>query len=222
MAENLNAFDKHAKEYDKWFDAPEGKALFDEEIEAVRLLTGGLDRPFLEIGVGSGRFAMALGIEFGVDPSPRLLEMALKRGISVRKAQGESLPFKDDSFGTAFILFTLCFVKNPAKVIAEAGRVLKQRGHLIIGIINKESPWGRLYMQKRDCGHPIYSHAQFYNVEEVTEMLTAADFSVEDYSSTLCQPPSKHLLREEAHAGFIKNAGFICILASKSTSGDRT
>lgn len=220
MPDALIAFDKVAREYDNWFDTAEGRSLFDEEIEAVRLLIGGLERPFLEIGVGSGRFAQALGIEFGIDPSPRLLEMALKRGISVRKAQGESVPFKDESFGVVFILFTLCFVKDPAKVIAEAGRVLRQRGRLIIGIINKESPWGRLYMMKRDGGHPVYSLARFYNVKEVAGLLAAADFAVEGHSSTLCHPPPFQATTEVAHAGLVGEAGFVCIRASKLSSGD--
>jgi SAM-dependent methyltransferase len=216
MTENSNAFDKLAEEYDRWFDTPQGNALFESEIEAVRLLTDGLERPFLEIGVGSGRFARALGIEFGIDPSPRLLQLALKGGIKVRKAQGESLPFNAGSFGAVFILFTLCFVKDPAEVIAEARRVLRQRGHLIIGIINKESPWGRFYMQKRDGGHTIYSLARFYDADEVSEMLTAADFTVESYSSTLCQLPSVKPSKEVAHTGLIREAGFICIRANKS------
>jgi ubiquinone/menaquinone biosynthesis C-methylase UbiE len=222
MRDTVKAFDDYASDYDQWFDSPEGKAVFMAEVEAVRLLTKGLEHPFLEIGIGTGRFAKELGVDFGIDPSVKMLIMAVTRGIKTKKAEGEALPFPDDSFGAVFILFTLCFVKDPAKVIAEAGRVLRQRGHLIIGIINKESPWGRLYMQKRDDRHPIYSFARFYDLEEVTEMLTIAGFTVEAHSSTLCQPPSVQPSAEEAHTGLIKEAGFICIRAKKSTSGDWT
>lgn len=218
----MKAFDDYASNYDQWFDTPEGKALFISEVKAVSLLTKGLEHPFLEIGVGTGRFAKELGINFGIDPSVNTLRMAATRGIKTKQAEGEALPFPDDLFGAVFIIFTLCFVKDPAKVIAEAKRVLRQQGHLIMGIINKESPWGRLYMQKRDSGHPLYSVARFYDVGEITGMLTTAGFIVEAHSSTLCHPPSVQIPAEEAHTGFIKKAGFICIRSKKSTSGDPT
>jgi hypothetical protein len=47
-----------------------------------------LKRPSLEIGVGTGRFAEALGIEYGVDISGRALKFA-KRRITVVKGSGE-------------------------------------------------------------------------------------------------------------------------------------
>ncbi len=218
----MKAFDDYASNYDQWFDSPEGKALFMSEVKAVSLLMKGVEHPFLEIGVGTGRFAEELGIDYGIDPSVKMLLMAATRGIKTKQAEGEALPFSDDFFGSVFIIFTLCFVKNPAKAIAEAWRVLRQQGYLIIGIINKESPWGRFYMQKRDSGHPLYSLARFYDVGEVTEMLTTAGFIVEAHSSTLCHPPSVQIPAEEAHTRFIKEAGFICIESKKSTSGDRT
>jgi len=37
----------------------------------------------LEIGVGTGRFASPLGIEYGIDPSEKMLEIAKKRGVKV-------------------------------------------------------------------------------------------------------------------------------------------
>ena len=50
------------EDYDGWFDTPEGRVLFRMEVEAVRLLMKDIKRPFLEIGVGTGRFAKELGI----------------------------------------------------------------------------------------------------------------------------------------------------------------
>ena len=80
--------------------------------------------------------------------------MAEKRGIRVLQAEGEALPLENESVGAVFLLFTLCFVDNPAAVLTEAKRVLKQHGALIAGIINKESPWGSLYERKKTEGHP--------------------------------------------------------------------
>jgi ubiquinone/menaquinone biosynthesis C-methylase UbiE len=214
----VEAFDQHAEDYDRWFDTPEGQILFKIEVDAVRLLMKNLKRPFLEIGVGTGRFAKELGIDTGIDLSLKLMEIAKKRGIAVEKAKGESLPFRDKSFGTVFILFTLCFIEDPEMVLFEAKRVLKIGGRLIIGIINKESSWGQLYLQKKAEGHPIYRYATFYTVYEVVKMIEHAGMTVEAYSSTLCQPPHEILHEEAAYNELNKKAGFVCILARKIQS----
>jgi len=213
----IEAFDLCVEDYDRWFDTPGGKVLFETEVEAVRFLIDNevLDKPLLEIGVGTGRFARELGIDVGIDPSSKSLEIAKKRGINVEKAKGENLPFKDKSFGAVFILFTLCFVEDPGMVLFEAKRVLKTGGRLIVGIINRESPWGQLYLKKKAEGHPLYGRATFYSVYEIVKMIEEAGMAVEAYSSTLCQPPSAIPYKEPAHYELIKNAGFVCILARK-------
>ena len=74
-------FDDLATEYDAWFDK-EGSLLFFIEVKAFKSLLPSLPKPWLEIGVGSGRFAQALGIETGIDPSIKLVEMARHRGVT--------------------------------------------------------------------------------------------------------------------------------------------
>jgi len=215
MDTTTEVFDLYAEEYDRWFDTPEGKVLFAVEVKAIKLLMKDLERPFLEIGVGTGRFADQFGIEFGIDPSSNVSEIAKMRGITTKKAKGENLPFTDGSFGAVFILFTICFTGNPEKVLSEAKRVLKKGAALIVGIINRESPWGQLYLKKKAGGHPIYRYATFYSVYEVSKMIENAGMAVEAYSSTLCQPPSQIPYEEPVHNELIKNAGFVCILARK-------
>ena len=55
-------FDDLALEYDAWFDK-EGSLIFFIEVQAFMELLPILPKPWLEVGVGSGRFARALGIE---------------------------------------------------------------------------------------------------------------------------------------------------------------
>jgi len=222
MINTVKAFNDYAENYDQWFDSPDGKALFSAEVEAVRVLTKRLEHPFLEIGVGTGRFAKELGIDFGIDPSVKMLIMAVTRGIKTKKAEGEALPFSDDSFGAVFILFTICFVRDPEKVLTEAKRVLKAGGGLIIGFINRESPWGELYMRKKAEGHPIYRGANFYTVGDVVTMIEEAGMKIKAFSSTLCQSPSEMPYKGPVHSDFVKDAGFVCILAGKIDSlGDK-
>jgi ubiquinone/menaquinone biosynthesis C-methylase UbiE len=210
------SFSIYAVDYDRWFDDPRGRMLFELEVKAIRTLMKGLSPPFLEVGVGSGRFAAALGIRYGVDPAEALLEMAIKRGVKAERAFGEKLPFPNGIFGGVFILFTLCFVDEPRKVIAEAKRVLKKGGGLILGIINRESSWGKLYQTKAAEGHPLYKHARFYSPKEVLTLLQAAELKVEAFSSILCLPPSGSIHEEPAHDRLIEDAGLVCIGARKT------
>ncbi|MCL4475846.1 MAG: class I SAM-dependent methyltransferase [Nitrospirae bacterium] len=160
-----------------------------------------------------------MGIDFGIDPPHIMLERAMKRGINVKKAKGEELPFEDESFGAVFLLFTLCFVKNPPKVLSETKRVLSKGGGLIVGFINRDSLWGQLYMKKKAEGHLIYRYARFYSVDGVSTMLEKAAMKVEAYSSTLCQPPSENPYKEAVHHELVEGAGFVCILARKTGLG---
>lgn len=213
--DSADAFDRHAKEYDAWFDSPEGRVLFHAELEAIRLLVKDLSKPFLEIGAGTGRFASELGIGFGIDPSVAALEIADRRGIQTIKARGEKLPFPEDTFGCVFILCTLCFVEYPPAVLSEAKRVLKTGGALIVGILNRESQWGRLYMQKKTEGHPIYKYARFFSAAEVAGLIEKAGMKIEAWSSALFQTPSQTPSPETARTGLFEDAGFICASARK-------
>ncbi len=219
MSKASEAFDTHAAEYDKWFESAEGSVLFASEVGATLPYAMILEYPFLEIGVGTGRFAKELEIDEGVDPSEQMLIFARKRGVKVQGSTGEDIPFADASFGAVFVLLTLCFIETPEKVLLEVARVLKTRGCLVVGFINRDSAWGGFYMRKQAEGHPIYRHARFYNAAEVSSMLKNAGLHVEAATSSLFQPPSNNLYREEARPGISEDAGFICIRARKVSRG---
>ena len=130
-------------------DRPFGKSAFKLEKASIKSLCKGLKPPLLEVGVGTGRFAQALGIEYGVDISSEVLKFAKKREVTVVKGAGEELPFKDKVFGGVFLIVTLCFVDAPLKVLKESARVLRDDGSIILGLILKESPWARFYEEKQ-------------------------------------------------------------------------
>lgn len=219
MVASSTAFDDYAAGYDRWYESEQGRALFASEVNAVRLLMHELERPFLEIGVGTGRFAEMLGIDVGIDPSVQALVYARARKISVQRATGEDLPFVDESFGAVFVLFTLCFVQAPEKVLSEARRVLQPEGRIVVGILNRESAWGALYMSKKAAGHPIYRHARFYGAAELAAMLARTGFQTEASASTLSQSPLGNPYSEQAQSGLLQGAGFICFRAKKVSGG---
>ncbi len=75
-------FDSLASDYDDWFEE-KGKLIAAIETEAFKQILPVLPKTWLEVGVGSGRFAQPLGIETGLDPSRELLNIAKSRGINV-------------------------------------------------------------------------------------------------------------------------------------------
>lgn len=210
-SETVQVFDREAHHYDAWFDSPEGRVLFQAEVEAVRLLLDGLPGPLLEVGVGTGRFAQALGVPFGVDPARGALLLARRRGVRVVLARGEALPFHDRVFGGVMLIVTLCFAE-PRPLLREAGRVLEPEGGLIVADILRDSAWGRWYLEKKGAGHPFYRHATFYTLQELEGLLTGAGFVLAAVASAITQPPGGPLAPEPAYKGLERKASFVCLL----------
>ena len=210
-------FDDAALEYDAWFDG-EGSLIFFIEVQAFRELLPSLAKPWLEIGVGSGRFAQALGIQTGVDPSIKLVEMARRRGINVSLGRGEQELFDKESFGTVFLIVTLCFLDSPTDVLKEANRILMPGGKIVLGLVLKESPWGQLYQQKKEEGHRFYKYATFYRRDEVVRLMVQAGFATERIISTLFQRPGGVQNVEEPKEGYFPDAGFTIIVGAKRDS----
>lgn len=219
--ENLNKekspFDSLASDYDAWFDK-EGKLIFAIEVEAFRKVLPLLPKPWLEVGVGSGRFAQALGIEVGIDPSIKLLEIARKRGVVTCLCRGEQMPFHEKSFGTVFLVVTLCFLNSPLAVLQEVHHILKPKGKIVLGLVLRDSPWGQLYLAKKAEGHRFYKHATFYSYQEVIELLEHTGFVTKKVVSTLFQKPNKVKEIELPQEGFSPEAGFTIVLAEKIPS----
>lgn len=208
-------FDSLASEYDAWFEQ-EGKLIFDIEVKAFQEMLPLLPKPWLEVGVGSGRFAQALGIETGVDPSARLLETARKRGITGFLARGEEQFFDAETFGTVFLIVTLCFVESPLGVLRESHRILKDGGKIVLGLVLRDSPWGKHYLAKKKGGHRFYQHATFYSYEEVAKLSGHSGFVITKVVSTLFQKPEAVTETESPQEGFHPGAGFTIVAANKT------
>jgi len=207
-------FDDLATEYDAWFDK-EGSLIFFIEAQAFKSLLPSLPKPWLEIGVGSGRFAQALGIGTGIDPSIRLIEIAKRRGISAILGGGEQKLFDEEAFGTVFLIVTLCFLDSPLDVLKEANRILIPGGKIVLGLVLKESPWGQFYQAQKVQGHRFYRYATFYTYDESLKLLEQAGFSTEKVVSMLFQKPGKVQHVEESREGYFADAGFTIIAAGK-------
>jgi ubiquinone/menaquinone biosynthesis C-methylase UbiE len=206
----LEVFEKLTERYEEWFE--KNRLAYLSELKGVKsLLPGGRG---IEIGVGTGRFAKPLGIEFGIDPSISMLKVARRRKINVIGGIGEHLPIIDNSFDFALITTTLCFLKDVEKTLNEIKRILREKGYIILAFIDKKSFLGNLYMKKKEKS-PFYKFANFYSAKEVIEKLKKAGFSKPKTKQTLFSLPEELKKIDDTKDGF-GDGGFVIIRIRKT------
>ena len=165
-------FEKHAKRYEEWFER--NRFVYESEIRAVKkMMPKGKG---IEIGVGTGRFAIPLKIRYGIDPSRRMGRIAKKRGIKIIYGIAEKLPLKECIFDFLLMVTTICFVDDIKTSFQEAYRVLKPGGYFLTGFIDRESLIGRMYQKNKEKSI-FYKEADFYSVDEIIDLLKETEFS---------------------------------------------
>ena len=130
----------------------------------------------LEVGVGSGRFAIPFGICCGIDPSRKLALMAKNRGIDVVLGEGEHLPYRTGSFDYVLMMTVICFLSDPMMAFREASRVLVPGGTVIVGFIERDREIAMQYQSEKTKGL-FLRFARFWNVDEVNLFFENARFS---------------------------------------------
>jgi len=96
----IEPFEKHTIQYEDWFK--ENKHAYQSEINAIKDILPNFSNG-IEIGVGSGKFALPLGIKLGIEPSVEMRKIAESRGIRVVDGVAENLPLENESFDLVFI-----------------------------------------------------------------------------------------------------------------------
>ncbi len=181
-------FDRQAAVYDAWFEESE---IYAAELACLRAVRTPQARPFLEVGVGPGRFARDLDVDFGIDPAAGALRLAAGRGIGVCQAVAGHLPVRNETMGTVFLLFTLCFLDQPGEALAEISRVLMPGGHLVCAVIPADGTCGRAIARKKEAGHAFYQYVRLRSAAAIEQLLTGHGFRLVETLSTLCGPPQE-------------------------------
>jgi SAM-dependent methyltransferase len=177
------AFDDHLDRYEAWFTRHELAYL--SELQVVReMLPPGRA---LEVGVGSGRFAVPLGISTGVEPSAAMRRLARERGVDAVDGVAEDLPYLDGTFDTVLIVTTICFLDDVPQSLREAYRVLRPEGHLVIGFIDRDSLLGQDYDAHREES-VFYREATFVSTVELAAAIRAAGFRDLRFRQTVFSP----------------------------------
>ncbi len=206
----ISVFQKNFAQYEEWFK--ENRWVYEAELRAVKALIPekGLG---IEIGVGTGRFAQPLGIKIGIEPSGRMKKIAQKRGIQVLDGVAEELPFGNSEFDFALMVTTVCFVDDIDKSLQEAYRILSQDGFLIIGLVDRNSSVGQIYLSHQNES-VFYKDATFFSVDELIEIMTQIGFRDFDFRQTIFQTLSETTENEPVKHGYGEGS-FVVIRATK-------
>jgi ubiquinone/menaquinone biosynthesis C-methylase UbiE len=218
---HYNDFELYADSYDKWFQ--EHSPIFESESRLLEAMD--ISGRILDIGVGSGVFADAIGKRssvpiIGIDPSWQMLGIATRRHVDAIQAVGEYLPFVDDVFDCVMMINTLSFLSEPHVVILECLRILKAEcGTIVICEVPSESSWGRYYKEKRMKKKRFFRHSQFYSVSDLCNILTSLDMHIVETKGTLSYRPNEREIVENPQAGD-ESQGFVCVKATKGKQSD--
>lgn len=142
--------------YDCWFDQERGRAVFATELACLQPLTVGHPGSWIEVGIGTGRFAEALGIGSGVDTSAAMVECARGRGVDARVAPSHATCWPAASLDGILMVMSACYLGDLTPTLAEARRILRADGRLVIGEVTPSGSWGRAIAAKRSAGNPWY------------------------------------------------------------------
>jgi len=209
-------FEAHADEYDAWFDRYPN--VYESELLAVRAVLPPRSGRWVEIGVGSGRFASRLGIGLGIEPSQAMARLARARGITILPGRAEELPLGDASVSAAFLITTVCFLADLEGPFAEIQRVLQPGGSVVIAFIPPGSPFGRLYRadESRD---PFFTQARLRSPDEIKAALAKTGFHVDRTMQTLTGNPAEADRRVEVPSVGLDCGSFVVMRAGRGDRG---
>lgn len=128
-------------------------------------LAGAPGRRLLDVGGGTGNYALALRDEgwepLVLDRSAAMLARAAAKGLETREADAQALPVPDACADAVTMISMLHHVDDPARALAEAQRVLRPGGRLAIMAYTRddiEDVWYHDYFPSTrewmDASHP--------------------------------------------------------------------
>ena len=192
------AFERYPDKYEQWFQRHQ--FAYRTELAAVKRIIP-LNGRGIEIGVGSGRFAAPLGIPIGIEPSQSMIRLAAQRGLRVIRGVAEFLPIANAVFDYVLMITTICFLDDTEKALGEAYRIVKEKGWIILGLVDKESLIGKAYSKDKNK-NIFYTDADFFSADQVVSILTRVGFHDFSFYQTLHKPLKDIYRVDRIEAGY--------------------
>jgi 2-polyprenyl-3-methyl-5-hydroxy-6-metoxy-1,4-benzoquinol methylase len=152
---------------EEYRDSPASHLVYLTHVATYRFCAAYVEnRHVLDFGCGTGHgtaeMATVCASAVGVDVSPQAIEYARSRYPSpklryrvIPRIEAEPLPFDDHSFDTVVSIQVIEHVADPNAYLAEAKRVLKQDGVLIVAtpdrstrLLPRQRPWNRFHVRE--------------------------------------------------------------------------
>ncbi|MEU7904781.1 class I SAM-dependent methyltransferase [Actinoplanes sp. NPDC049118] len=177
------AYDTVAEDYAAYFpdtgvEAPLDLAMIDAFAAAV---TADDDPQVLDAGCGTGRVSRYLAdrgcLVQGVDLSPGMLAMARRdhRDLVFTVGSLADLPYPDGRFAGVMLWYSIIHTPpaGQAAILAEAARVLRPDGHLLVGFQSGEGTRDVSAAYIRSS-HEVRLERHLYTADQVASRLEAA------------------------------------------------
>jgi SAM-dependent methyltransferase len=164
-----------------------------------------------------GKHALLIGVpqQYGLLNTTELPRHALAGPLIQREhatnyieTSLHDLPILTGTVDLVMLPHTLEFVDHPRQLLAEACRVIKPEGLIVITGFNPQSLWGLKKIMMKDKSIPWSGH--FIPPRKINSWLRLADFVMEKQQSVLYRPPINHpgVFR---HLQFLERVGKICL-----------
>ncbi len=133
---DVGAFDRRASTYDQGWRGRLHAGIVQHT--AALILQESLPAGVLDVGCGTGQLLSRLADLLpqaalcGVDPAPRMAEVAQQRGLAVLVAVAEALPFPDATFDLVVTSTSFDHWKDQVGGLRECHRVLARGGRLLL------------------------------------------------------------------------------------------
>jgi ubiquinone/menaquinone biosynthesis C-methylase UbiE len=136
-------------------------------------------RRVLDVGCGTGRVSAELAERgsrvWGVEPSPEMAAQARVRGVNVKIAPAEQLPFKEAWFERAVLWLVAHLVDRPA-AFGELARVLAPDGRIAVATFDPEH-FSRYYLNRLFPSLERIDRERFPSPATLVDELDATGFS---------------------------------------------
>ncbi|MCD6563228.1 MAG: class I SAM-dependent methyltransferase [Thermoproteales archaeon] len=191
----IDIFNRYAEYYDDWYKQPLGQYVVAVESMALSRLIPKEGRG-VELGCGTGVFAKEVyridNIKdiLCLDPAYNMLKRARMRGLDSVCSVIKYAPFRNEIFDFVFMVTVVEFLDQPLDDLISIRSFLKKNGWLIIMFINRDSSWGKFYIDLAKKGEPILSLAKIYSFDEIKTLLEKAGFVIHDMVGVLDFAPT--------------------------------
>jgi len=169
-------YDLWMRHYDRWFFG-NGRSR----------LCSRADGPTLELAIGTGLNLPFYPVDVpltGVDASPVMLEIAgrrardLGREVDLRLGDAQALAFPDERFATVVATLFLSTVPDPRRAAAEAWRVLRPGGQLLL-LDHVRSPVRPVRWAERLIGPLMASRTGVHLMRDPLDYLPEVGFRID-------------------------------------------